>query len=206
MAGVCTGAGLTIDGDGHVALNGASSLAWPALCPIGTANGLHTDPVTGKAWVLPHGPAQFADLDGGSTVIAPANDSDKAVGHKELEYTVTGCRKQLMVADVMGGYAGFRCGSGNFWILERYASFFLNTVATLFTGSQPVAAHENNSGGVDGHAGPIEATRFIYTVSPGDVVKIVTDYTLTCPGFAANVLNSFTIRRPRISILFLPTE
>ena len=206
MAGVCTGAGLTIDGAGHVALQGASEAEWPGVCGIGTSNGLHVDPVTGNAWVLPQEPMQWADLDGTTTVIAPANDSTKQFGTKFVEHTVTGCRKVLMVADVMGGFAGFRMGSGNFWTLERLATFTLNGVDTLTTGTQPVAACENNSGGVLGQAGPIEVTRFIVAVDPGDVVKVSAAHQLACPGFATHVLNSFTIRRPRISLLFFPTE
>ena len=206
MAGTCVGAGLDIDGDGQLELRGARSLAWPYPCDIGVRNGLRVDPVTNKAWVKPPQIVGHSAVSGPDRSIAPASAADIAIGHYEVTHTASACSQEFVRYAVTGGFAGFRLKSGNFWILQRYVSLFVNGSPVATTGLQPIAECENNSGGVTTQGAVLEGTESDLVVNAGDVVKLVADYTLQLPGFDADVLNNFVYRAPRVSLTAWPTE
>jgi len=206
MAGSCVDQGIGIDGDGNVILSGATSKEWPneAGCPIASNNGLHFDPVTGHAWIPPRVAPHYEVVIEEGTTITPADDDTVDLGTFELEHTVGPCGQRRVIIEIGGGYNAYRLYSGNFWLLKRYATLFVDGTPESFTGLEIVTACENNSGGAVSQAGPIEMTPFSWVLDPGQTVKVVTSYQLEFPGFTANAVNSFVFRPPPIRATFLP--
>lgn len=203
MAGSCVAGGLTLDGDGNVVLSGYSSKAWPheATCHIATKNGLHVDPGTGHAWVAPDLTISTETEDAVTRNIVPTNDTTKVLSTTSITHTAGPCTRTYMSATVSGGYQGFRIANGNFWIVRRTCTMFVNGVPVYTTGGQVVGACENNvgsSGDALSIGGPIDSVPFTRMLNPGDVAKITASYQLELPAYVDDPVNGFTYRSPWI--------
>lgn len=200
MAGQCWGDGIKVDDQGRLSLSGPRAVAWPGgpSCTLAANSGLKVDPVTGELWVAPRSVISTTAVTKPNRTIVPAGAGIVALSHLELTMTARDCERMLAVFHVTSGYCGMRQGSGNFWIVERYFTIYVNGVAVAFSGSEDIGGGENNSGGAITQLGPVENATFPRDLDPGDVVKLVADYQLNVATYAASGVNNLQWRPPRI--------
>lgn len=201
MAGTCTGPGLTTGPDGKIEVQGARELVWPneGACHIAANNGLFIDPVTGNLWVRPAGRVLRKTTTGASITAVPTVSGTYPLTTLTHEQTALECSSATFVGILSGGYIGQRMGNGNWWAVERYVTVYKNAVPIGFTGSQPVASLENNSGGVLGTSGAVDPLTVSVDLDPGDTVKVVAAYEHHRLAFTTAVANGYDWRPPSIT-------
>lgn len=204
MAGICAGPGLESAG-GLLQLAGARSQAFPAGCSLGALNGLRVDPDTGDAWVPPD--AIFSAAQGAQTgadrTIAPASSAAVLLSKLDLTMTAPACRRSLFLGDLAGGYQGFRAGTGNFWLLSRFVTIYVDGAPIGFTGLQPVGGLENNSGGAISIGGPVEAQPIRVQLTAGQKIRVYAEYSFDPATFTASAVNALTWRAPKLNGVLL---
>lgn len=200
MAGLCTGLGLDTDDDGKITLAGAREQAWPYECTIGAQNGLRVDPVTGLAWATPEFRSDVEGEVGPDKNLVPSTTGSTLVQTLTTSQTNPECGKARWLCWILGGYAGWRQGSGNFWAIERAVSAEVDGVPVAFTGLQEVSRAEHNAGGgALSSGGPVESFMIDGLLDPGQEVEVTVSYYLNVSGLTANVLNGLAWRSPRIT-------
>lgn len=203
MAGQCAGCGIdTTDGD--VSVLGPRTGAWP-YGPAATQsgnNGLRCDADAGL-WVPPDAKIVSGTATKPNRVVAPADSSTVLLHEVSLTLTAALRSNSLVRFDIHGGYAGFRMATGNWWGVTRFITTFYDGVPSAFSGSEYVASCENNSGGILGVGGPVEAQHGWDVVPAGTVVKVLANYSLDVLAFADNALNGLTWRCPRITMMLM---
>lgn len=200
MAGLCTGLGLTTDEDGKLMVAGARQQPWPYACTIASQNGLRVDPVTGAAWAPPDFRSDVVGEVGPNKNLVPADTGSTLVQTLTTSQTAPACGKARWLCWILGGYAGWRQGSGNFWAIERAISIEVDGNPVGFTGLQEVSRAEHNAGGgALSSGGPIESFMADGLLEPGEKVEVTASYYLNVSGLTANVLNGLAWRSPRIT-------
>lgn len=202
MAGICTGPGLTTTDDGLLALDGYRSLAWAGAGGIAACNGLMVDPATNHAWAPPPLQVTSAQDVEDERNVTPGGVGETTLDTMAAQLVVPSCQRASILGGSVGGYTGFRLGSGNFWTVKRYITVRVNGVAVAFTGSQIIAAAENNSGGVLSSGSPADGEQVIVpNVAAGATVRIEAEYTLDVDGYSASASNGLLWRPPRLFLM-----
>jgi hypothetical protein len=201
MAGPCAGCGIDTT-DGEISLAGARSREWPyGAATIGANSGLFCDPVTGFAWTAPEMLVRHNDDQAGGMTVVPT-DTDTILLGEYQQGVIAAIRSNSLVRyDVCGGYAGFRMGDGNWWVLKRYITVVKNGTPVSYSGNEVVNTVENNTGGVLSIGGPVDAQGWWEVVAPLTVIELKTRYTLEVPAHSAHAANGFQWRPPRLSIM-----
>lgn len=200
MAGVCVGDGLATE-DGLLVLDGPRSQAWPSPvdCTLEANNGLRVDPGTGKLWAPPD-PLISDETDAGAPqAIVPGGVGTIALDTLVIQQQARICTRSFWLGQIVGGYAGFRMASGNFWAVQRTVTVEVNAVPVAFTGLETVGAMENNAGAVLGNGAPVEAMTLRLQLSSGDTVRVTATYQLEVFTYTANAANGLSWRPPAIT-------
>lgn len=200
MAGTCYGDGLTVDGQGRLALDGPVEAEWPPgpTCSIAVNNGIKTDPATGKLWVAPRSIIARDSAVGINRETVPNGTGIDNLTTTTLQMQARQCERMMSVFHVTGGYFAVRQATGNFWILQRYLTIEVNGAPVAFTGMQPIGGAENNSGGIISQSGPVENVTLTTELDPGDLIKLTAHWEMSILTFSANGANGVTWRPPRL--------
>lgn len=200
MAGLCTGLGITTDPTtGLLTLDGARQVAWPYACLPSAANGLRVDPGTGTAWVPPDFETLVVDAEGPDKHVVPSVVGSGLIQELVTEQTVPDCGKARWFCWILGGHAGWRQASGNFWAIERSVTIEIDGVPVGFSGVQQVSVAENNSGGVMSSGSAVDAYQVHDLLDPGQTIKVTATYNLHTYTLTANAVNGLAWRAPKLT-------
>lgn len=201
MAGLCSGLGLTTDPvSGLLTLDGARQVSWPYSCLPADANGLRVDPVAGTAWVPPDFQTYFDVSVGPNKNLVPGGVGTTLLQTLTTTQKVPDCGRARWVYWILGGHAGWRTASGNFWTVERDVVVEVDGVVVGYTGGyEQVSVSENHSGGVIASGSAVDAVMANGILEPGQTIKITANYNLRVYTYAANAVNSLAWRSPRLT-------
>lgn len=195
----CTGPGLDIDPTGRVVLVGPRSEEWPEDCDIAALNGLRTDPVTGDVWAPPDLEITRAEHTGAGRFIIPPDTNPGTLHILQVEHTAD-CRPCHVQLSATGGFAGFRMASGNFWVVRRRFTTYVNGSPVATTGLEPIAVCENNSGGVVSQGTVCDSAVYGVLLDAGDTIRFNAYYELEPAALVSNAANGFTWRPPDVRL------
>lgn len=200
MAGICAGLGLDTDASGHLFIPGPRQVSWPneTACRIAANNGLRVDPATGNLWVPPDARMMHLATHGDAKTQVPTSAGTVTLTHLDHRQTAPVCSDCQFVGVLSAGFLGTRMGSGNWWQVDRSITIYVDGTAVGFTGSQPVAVTENNSGGVLGQGGAVDSLLIYATVPAGKVIRLDATWIHNRVTFATAAANGITWRPPSI--------
>lgn len=204
MAGSCTGVGIRINAFNEVEADVDRRQVWPYTAQLASKNGLRGDPETGQLWAPPDQIVSKVEAIGVAKTIIPTDAATVALTDLTVTMTASTDHDQVMFGLFLsGGKAGFRMGTGNFWLVNHIVTTYDNGTPTTFTGSEDCASAENNAGGSIGFSLTPDALIGWHVKPGGTVFKVTASYSFDPLTFTDSPTNGFAWRPPRLHVLQL---